>query len=66
MRRAASELSIEWPPSMPIKDATRPLATAWRTSAAVVANWNDYIAEWLEKIAKSGKSLQGVTPPGTS
>ena len=37
MRSVASELSIEWPPSMPIIDAMRPLLKARSTSAAVRA-----------------------------
>ena len=38
MRSVASELSIEWPPSMPIIDAIRPLLKARSTSAAVRAS----------------------------
>ena len=40
MRSVASELSIEWPPSMPISDAMRPLLKTRSTSAAVRASSN--------------------------
>ncbi len=38
MRSVASELSIEWPPSMPIIEAIRPLLNTRSTSAAVRAS----------------------------
>ncbi len=38
MRSAASELSIEWPPSIPISEAILPLLKIRSTSAAVSAS----------------------------
>ena len=40
MRRSASELSIEWPPSMPINEAILPLVWIRSMSAAVSASSN--------------------------
>ena len=38
MRSVAIDESIEWPPSIPISDAMRPLLKARSTSAAVSAS----------------------------